>query len=729
MPVGSHRMPQNNDRSIIDDIKAQIDLREWVDGLQNNAGRMFRVCPFHGGGQERTPSMMVETDHYFCYACSSYGDIFDWLQHDRGMDFNEALAELCARLGIALDRNNAKQIAERAQRKQQITQQIESYRAEVKPARDYLLQRGISVPTQDLAQIGYAPEKHAVVLPFCDPGGRPIGESFRMLGKNAKAKYLTYNSEIFKKSDWLWGLQVALKADRGQVWIVEGQIDAMSLWEIGIRRAVATVGSTLSDGQIEQLLRYFPDDEWVFVCDNKTENDWGLFERSYQGAMKHDPTRLCRVCIPPRGTDVNDCLVAQDLDWIEQPQPVPQVQAQRIVGNGMARDAQYRAARELYYATPDALIKRDLIDIFSAQWEREPSAIREYFEVQDAGEVSINVRNVAMALDIAEETTDAMIEQGWHMGFPPLKKLIPYPRPRQMMGIVTRPSVGKTTLAVNLVRKQRELKIPTLLLSYEQPANELMLKLALATAYEMNRPVPHFQAYQHIYNRQEDQWWSWIRETCGRLYDHVYFSDDCPSADQIGSLVAHYSMRTGTQIGMVIIDYLGVVPKPSYCMSSSAYETTTAKVHAIKDACRASNAFWVLLHQTSREGKDGHKPLGLDAGKDSGAVEEVTDYLLTMWMGEKINDGMLLRCDLVKNKFGQSDQFDLFRAGEFGLIETRIMPSAERESRARMAAAAQQETWAKPPETLFAPEQQARSEAQPVVGGDMWAEEDGDPFG
>lgn len=709
-------MAAKADRSgLIDAIKERIDLREMIDGLENRSGRMFRKCPFHAGGNERTGSLMVEKDHYWCFACSQYGDVFDWLEKTRGLGFTEALVELSARLGISFEEKDVQALLQRSRAREEVTRTLEAFREAADPAREYLRGRGLNDEIIDLAQIGYSPEESAVVLPFCDPAGRPIGKSLRYLDPDAQPRYRTFNNPVFQLRDNVWGLQVALRGSGERLWLVEGQIDCMSLWQSGRQRAVAYVNGVLTQGQTAQLLRYFPDCEWVFVCDNKTENDWAVFERCYARVQEKDPDRLCRVCVPPRGMDVNDALRAGTLDFLDDIQPVPMVQAKNIVSNGMARDAQYQAAKRLYRETRDALVRDDLVRLFAEAWERDASAVREYCDAPADGELRAQVVDVRYALDLAEETTDAMIEQGWHLGFPQLKRLIRYPRPKQLMTIVAQPGVGKTTFAVNLIRRMRDLRLPTLYISYEQPSYELILKLGLATAFELNRSCVYDEIYGRIYGRRDDSYWSWMRDMVAQLYSHVYFCDDCPATDEVSSLVAQYNMRLTAPVEVVIIDYLQIMPGVRGG-ASGEYEETTAKMRTIRAAVLQGNQLYMLLSQTSRESGRGGRALGLEAGKGSGAIEAETDYLLTMWPGEHVAGGVEVNCALAKNKFGETGKFELWRDGAHALMESRLMPVAERDSRDRIAAA----SW------------RTAAVAVPAVGqavNDPWApDNEEDPF-
>ena len=47
-------------------------------------GTLKARCPFHGNGQERTPSMVVSgkegQERYYCFACQASGDVISFVQ-------------------------------------------------------------------------------------------------------------------------------------------------------------------------------------------------------------------------------------------------------------------------------------------------------------------------------------------------------------------------------------------------------------------------------------------------------------------------------------------------------------------------------------------------------------------------------------------------------------------------------------------------------------------------
>ncbi len=68
-----------------DAIRASHDLRDFVVGDLHLTRTGMACCPFHGDGQERTPSLKVYDDHFHCYGCGAHGDVIDWVATRDGL--------------------------------------------------------------------------------------------------------------------------------------------------------------------------------------------------------------------------------------------------------------------------------------------------------------------------------------------------------------------------------------------------------------------------------------------------------------------------------------------------------------------------------------------------------------------------------------------------------------------------------------------------------------------
>src|ERR1700737_2313703 len=66
---------------------------------RESAGTYRALCPFH---QERTPSFWIDTrdssaSHYFCFGCTSRGDVITFVMEREGCSFQEACDLLSTR--------------------------------------------------------------------------------------------------------------------------------------------------------------------------------------------------------------------------------------------------------------------------------------------------------------------------------------------------------------------------------------------------------------------------------------------------------------------------------------------------------------------------------------------------------------------------------------------------------------------------------------------------------
>lgn len=100
-----------------DKIKAAVSALDVCDkyGIEvNRAG--FARCPFHAGGNERTPSLKVWRGNrgYFCFSCHASGDCISLAQGVLGLTFSEAIKRLNFDFNLGLD------IGKRLSRNEQI---------------------------------------------------------------------------------------------------------------------------------------------------------------------------------------------------------------------------------------------------------------------------------------------------------------------------------------------------------------------------------------------------------------------------------------------------------------------------------------------------------------------------------------------------------------------------------------------------------------------------------
>lgn len=297
-------MPQDQ----VEEIKAKTDIvsliGEYVD--LKKAGRNYKaLCPFHA---EKTPSFMVspELQIYKCFGCGESGDVFSFLEKHEGMDFYEALKFLADRAGVKLKTRTYQQRGEK-QRLYEVNRYAQRFYSWVltkhkagKRALEYLTkERGLKKEVIEEFGIGYSPNKPfamrkymldkknveieeldkvgvvyrrgkkvydrfrgRVIFPLNDHRGNIIGFAGRILPSDEKkdlAKYINSpETRIYHKGRVLYGLDKTKgEIKRKEVAIiVEGELDVISSWQVGIRNVAATKGTALTEDQVRLLSRY-----------------------------------------------------------------------------------------------------------------------------------------------------------------------------------------------------------------------------------------------------------------------------------------------------------------------------------------------------------------------------------------------------------------------------------------------------------------------------------------
>lgn len=280
---------------IVELISEHVQLRK--------TGRNFvGLCPFHG---EKTPSFNVnpELQIYKCFGCDAGGNVFKFVQQIDRVSFIEAVAHLAQRTGIALPsatQQPADELSDQLYRACDLAAKYYHHllsQPQGKETLSYLQNRGISDQTIDRFGLGCAPAewdaffkvasrrqfdpaileraglvsarkegkgyydrfRERLVFPITNLSGRAIAFGARTLKGDQQPKYLNSpETPIYHKSSTLYGLHQAREAIRQQesVLVVEGYMDYLALAQHGIKHAVASAGTALTEEHCRLLARF-----------------------------------------------------------------------------------------------------------------------------------------------------------------------------------------------------------------------------------------------------------------------------------------------------------------------------------------------------------------------------------------------------------------------------------------------------------------------------------------
>ena len=273
--------------------------------LKRKGNDYWGCCPFH---HEKTASFSVsdEKEFYHCFGCGEHGNVIDFVKKSMGMTFPEAVEYLAERAGLEVPKESFANKDENI-RKKGLAEALETacqfFEEQLqKPAgREglyYFQRRGLTAETIKKFRLGYAAPGNAlkthliqkgfseellleggliaksasfdsvhdyfrnrVMFPIMDKRGKVIAFGGRVLDKS-EPKYLNSpDSPVFSKGDTLYALHLSGESARkkGEIILVEGYMDVIAMAQAGIERAVAPLGTALTERQIKILWRYAPE--------------------------------------------------------------------------------------------------------------------------------------------------------------------------------------------------------------------------------------------------------------------------------------------------------------------------------------------------------------------------------------------------------------------------------------------------------------------------------------
>lgn len=142
----------------------------------------------------------------------------------------------------------------------------------------YLFDRGFLTSTLEEWSVGYDYLSDRLTIPACDHEGKLVGMKGRTWKQKEKPKYLVlgdkegrrtrYGFSHYEKARIMFGLNHAMSMSQfdGTVVLVEGELDVIALWQIGIP-AISTGSAHMSDDQ-HKIIRDYCDTAIVFFDSN-----------------------------------------------------------------------------------------------------------------------------------------------------------------------------------------------------------------------------------------------------------------------------------------------------------------------------------------------------------------------------------------------------------------------------------------------------------------------------
>lgn len=279
-----------------------VDVISQYVSLKRSGRNFFGLCPFH---KEKSPSFSVSPDrqYFHCFGCNKGGDVFTFVSEIERLSFKETIELLAERAGIDLpvaensEFNKNQYLKDRMYKINSATAIFyheRLYKPLAKIAQEYVKKRKLDNNTIKAFKIGYSGEynelyKHLrasgfkddeilqtglvnktdkgefidrfrkrLMFPIMDVSGKVIAFGGRKLEKNEKlAKYINSNENlVYSKKKHLFALNLAKQSNSKKLILVEGYMDAVSLYQRGITNVIASLGTALTEEQGRLIRKY-----------------------------------------------------------------------------------------------------------------------------------------------------------------------------------------------------------------------------------------------------------------------------------------------------------------------------------------------------------------------------------------------------------------------------------------------------------------------------------------
>jgi DNA primase len=340
---------------ILEEIRARLPVSTVVGRKVRlkKAGREWRgLSPFNA---EKTPSFYAndQKQRYFDFSAGKDGDIFNFLMETEGLTFPEAVEKLAAEAGVELPRATPEAIQQEVRRRSlgEVMELAAAFfeanlqKGVGRAAREYLDRREIGEGTRAAFRIGYATSdrfalrdhlagkdvpaemmieagllvggediavpydrfRDRVMFAIEDTRGRVVAFGGRAMSADVPAKYLNSpETPLFSKGRLLYNHHRARAAahEAGTVIAVEGYVDVIALAQVGIRNAVAPLGTALTEDQLALLWRMADEPILCFDGDSAGKRAAG---RAMSLALPYlTPGKTLRFATLPAGQDPDD---------------------------------------------------------------------------------------------------------------------------------------------------------------------------------------------------------------------------------------------------------------------------------------------------------------------------------------------------------------------------------------------------------------------------------------
>jgi replicative DNA helicase len=582
-------------------------LKQYVESItQKSKGANMYVCPLCGSGtgSHSTGAFSIKDGtSWKCFSCVRGGDIFDLIGEFEGIpDYNEQLKRAGELFGVTIDGN--RKTYQKKSTEYQKQPKIEQHTHNSIHIPDYTqffieankniektdYHRGLGIETLNHFKVGYvedwknpkspnAPASPRLIIPTGVGSYVARYASDQLTDEHNRYRYIKVGeAHIFNQID-LWN-------DTKPIFIVEGEIDAMSIYEVG--------GKALGLGSISNVKKFLalleekrkPRKPLIIALDNEQTQPVERAIAELEEGLKRLEIPFYRQNPYGENKDANEALNADREAFrkaIEEAENIAEQEQQ--------------AQKEAYLSTSTAYYLQSFIN-----------GITE----------SVNTPYISTGFKELDNVLDGGLYEGLYI-----------------VGAIS--SLGKTTLITQIADQIAQAGQDVLIFSLEMARTEIMAKsISRHTLQQVlsdggdirnaktTRGITTGKRYEN-YNSTEQELIKGAIEAYGQYARHIYIEEGIGDigAEQIRDKVKQHILFTGNT-PVVIIDYLQILAP--YNERATDKQNTDKAVLELKRISRDYKTPVIGISSFNRNNYS--VTVAMEAFKESGAIEYSSDVLI-----------------------------------------------------------------------------------------------------
>jgi replicative DNA helicase len=302
---------------------------------------------------------------------------------------------------------------------------------------------------------------------------------------------------------------------------------------------------------------------------------------------------------------------------------------------------------------------RDLVEMA----ESKVFAIAEQGVSQRDGAVSVQTLMPGLIDQIDEWHNNPGGLRGLPTGYDEFDRKTGGLRPGDLVIVAGRPSMGKTTFAVNMAEYaalKADVKASVVVFSMEMPSEQLMTRMLSSIGRV---------SLGHIRSGQiSDDDWPRITGAAGQLSEAKIFIDETPALTPTQLRARARRVHREHGLGLVVVDYLQLMQVPG---NTENRATEIAEIsRGLKALAKELRVPVIALSQLNRgvEQRVDKKPVMSDL-RESGAIEQDADMILLIYREEVYDKNTtkkgIAEIDLAKHRNGETGTFLLTFQGQY----------------------------------------------------------------